>query len=166
VVVWGILIVGLGISVSLVISVATVPIALISQAAAQGLSVLLWLVSLSLGLWLALNTFFTVQALVLQDVGLTQALWRSFNVVRRSFWATIGLILLSLLIQLGFGQIWQWLHTGPWETLLSIVGNAYIGSGVTAAIMVFYMDRYRSWWLVQQAEVAGGESEEVTRGRS
>ncbi len=159
VVVWGMLLVGLGLFINLAIFLVTLPAVLINQTAAQGLFSLLWLISLGLGLWLALNTFFTVQALVLQDVGLIKAVWRSFNVVRRNFWATLGLIFLSLLIQVGFGQIWQRLNTGSWQTLLSILGNAYIGSGVMAAIMTFYLDRYRRWREEQGAEATGSESE-------
>lgn len=157
VMVWGILLLGAGLFINLAISLVTVPVALINQDLAQGLFSLMWLTSLGLGLWVALNTFFTVQALVLQDVGLVQAVWRSSSVVRRNFWATLGLIFLSLVIQLGFGQIWQRLSTGSWETLLGILGNAYIGSGVMAAIMIFYLDRYWRWQEEQRAEVPGGE---------
>ncbi|MEA3344903.1 MAG: hypothetical protein U9Q78_01425 [Chloroflexota bacterium] len=143
--VWEILLLGLGLFINLAISAAILPVALISQAVARGLLNLLGLVSVGLALWLALNTFFTVQALALQDVSLAGAVWRSFNVVRRNFWGMLGLILLSFIIQLGFGQIWRMLDTVSWQTLLSILGNAYIGSGVTAAMMVFYLDRYRRW---------------------
>jgi len=155
--VWGFLLLGAGLFINLAISLVTVPVALINQDLAQGLFSLMWLTSLGLGMWVALNTFFTVQALVLQDVGLVQAVWRSSSVVRRNLWATLGLIFLSLLIQLGFGQIWQRLNTGSWETLLGILGNAYIGSGVTAAIMIFYLDRYWRWQEEQRADVLDGE---------
>lgn len=158
VVVWAILLLGLGLFINMAISVVTLPVAFINQAAAQGLFSLLWFISLGLGLWLALSTFFTVQALVLQDVGLVRAMWRSFNVVRRNFWATLGLIFLSLLIQLGFGQIWQRLNTGSWQTLLSILGNAYIGSGVMAAIMTFYLNRYQRWREEEGAGAVGSQS--------
>jgi len=152
VMVWGILLVGLGVFLNLAISVVTLPVVLINQTAAQVLLSLLWLMSLGLALGLALSTFFTVQALTLQRVGLVWAIWRSFNVVRRNLWATLGLIFLSVLIQLGFGQIWQRLNTGSWQTLFGILGNAYIGSGVMAAIMTFYLDRYRRWREEQGAE--------------
>jgi len=154
VIVWGLLLLGLGLFVNLAISLVTLPVASLNQTVAQGLFGLLWVISVGLALWLALNTFFTVQALVLQDVGLVQALWRSFNVVRRNFWATLGLILLSLLLQLGFGQIWDTLSSGSWQTLLSILGNAYIGSGVMAAIMAFYLDRYGRWQEEQRAQAS------------
>ena len=157
VVVWGFALLGLALSVNMAISIVTLPVALINQAIAQGLFNLFGLIGVGLGLWLALNTFFTVQVLVLQGVGLVKSVWRSFNVVRRSFWATLGLIFLSVIIQLGFGQIWQRLSTGSWQTLLGIVGNAYIGSGIMAAIMTFYLDRYRRWQEVQGTEAVGVE---------
>ncbi len=156
VMVWGLLLLGMGLFINLAISLITVPVALINQDLAQGLFSLMWLTSLGLGLWIALNAFFTVQALVLQDLGLVQAVWRSSAVVRRNFWATLGLISLSLLIQLGLGQIWHRLHTGSWQTVLGILGNAYIGSGVMAAIMIFYLDRYWRWQEERTAETLGG----------
>ena len=147
-----ILLLGAGLLINLAISMATLLVAFINQSAAQGLLSMLELIGLGLGLWLALNTFFTIEALVLQDIGLIQAVWYSFNVVRRNFWATLGLIFLTILIQLGFGQIWQRLNTGSWQTFLSILGNAYIGSGIMAAIMTFYLDRYRRWQGEQAPE--------------
>jgi len=155
---WGILLVGLALFISLAISMVSLPVALINQTAAQGLLSLLWLMSVGLGLALTLSTFFTVQALVLQRVGLVWAIWRSFNVVRGNFWATLGLIFLSMLIQLGFGQIWQRLNTGSWQTLFGMAGNAYIGSGVMAAIMTFYLDRYRRWQEEQGSEAVASET--------
>jgi hypothetical protein len=153
--IWGLLLLGLGLLVNVAVSLITVPVALLNQELAQGLFSLLWLFSLGLGLWVALNATFTVQALALQDIGLVQAIWRSFNVVRRNLWATLGLILLSLVIQTGFAQIWQGLNTGSWQTLLGIIGNAYIGSGVMAAIMTFYLDRHERWRDEQRADVTG-----------
>jgi hypothetical protein len=159
VILWGLVLFAVILLLNLGVSLVALPVALISQAAGQGLFGLLWVLSVGLGVWLSLNTFFTLQALVLQDIGLAQAVWRSFNIVRRNFWSTLGLILLSLLIQLGFGQIWQRLSSGSWQTLLSILGNAYIGSGVMAAIMIFYMDRFGRWQEEQRnraGDPAGG----------
>lgn len=159
VVVLMIMLFGMGLLINLAISLATLFVALINQPAAQGLLSMLEFIGLGLGLWLALNTFFTVEALVLQDVGLIEAVWNSFNVVRRNFWATLGLIFLTLLIQMGFGQIWRRLNTGSWQTLLSILGNAYIGSGIMAAIMTFYLDRYRRWREEQASEAVENRGE-------
>lgn len=102
--------------------------------------VLIWL-----GLWLFLALFFVGNAVVLDDVNVATAVWRSVNVVGRNLWATIGLWLLTELITVGFSFIWQRLSTWPLGALASIVGNAYLGTGLVAASLIFYRDRYRRW---------------------
>jgi hypothetical protein len=107
------------------------------------------------GIWLYTYLFFFVNALILNDTGILRAIWNSFNVVRRNFWPTMGLMLLIGLIGAGFSIIWRMLSTSLWGTLLAIVGNAYIGSGLAAASFTFYRDRYATWQeeLAGQAEV-------------
>jgi len=111
--------------------------------------------SIWVGIWLYIYLFFFVNALILNDAGILRAIWNSFNVVRRNFWSTIGLMLLIGLIGAGFSVIWRMLSTSSWGTLLAIVGNAYIGSGLAAASLTFYRDRYVTWQkeLAGQAEV-------------
>jgi hypothetical protein len=107
--------------------------------------------SLWIGIWLYIYLFFFVNALILNDTGILRAIWDSVSVVRRNFWSTIGLMLLIGLIGAGFSIIWRMLSTNSWGTLLAIVGNAYIGSGLAAASFTFYRDRYVAW----QEEVTG-----------
>jgi hypothetical protein len=107
--------------------------------------------SIWVGIWVYIYLFFFVNALILNDAGILRAIWNSFNVVRRNFWSTIGLMLLIGLIGAGFSIIWRMLSTNSWGTLLAIVGNAYIGSGLAAAGFTFYRDRYVAW----QEELAG-----------
>jgi hypothetical protein len=66
------------------------------------------------------------------------------------------LMLLIGLIGAGFSIIWRMLSTSSWGTLLAIVGNAYIGSGLVATSFAFYRDRYVAWQeeLAGQAEVS------------
>jgi hypothetical protein len=107
--------------------------------------------SIWVGMWFYIYLFFFVNALILNDTGILRALWNSFNVVRRNFWSTVGLMLLVGLIGTGFSIIWRMLSTSSWRTLFAIVGNAYIGSGLAAASFIFYRDRFVVW----QEEVAG-----------
>ncbi len=102
--------------------------------------ILIWL-----GLWLFLALFFVGNAVVLDDVNVATAVWRSVNVVGRNLGATIGLWLLTELIMVGFSFIWQRLSAWPLGALVSIVGNAYLGTGLAAASLIFYRDRYRRW---------------------
>jgi hypothetical protein len=131
-------------------------ISLLSENLAQLISSFVIVSSLWVGIWLYIYLFFFVNALILNDAGILQALWNSFNVVRRSFWSTIGLMLLIGLIGAGFSIIWRMLSTSSWGTLLAIVGNAYIGSGLVATSFAFYRDRYVAWQeeLAGQAEVS------------
>jgi hypothetical protein len=102
--------------------------------------ILIWL-----GLWVFLSLFFVTNAIVLDDVNAAVAVWRSVNVVVRNFWATVGLWLLTELIMVGFSLIWQRLGAWPAGALAGIVGNAYLGTGLAAASVIFYRDRYHRW---------------------
>jgi hypothetical protein len=130
-------------SVPLLVLVALVSV--LSRNLAQLIGNFFIISSLWVGIWLYIYLFFFVNALILNDTGILRALWDSFNVVRRNFWSTVGLMLLMGLIGAGFSIIWRILSTNSWGTLLAIVGNAYIGSGLAAASLTFYRDKYVAW---------------------
>ena len=129
-------------------------LSLLSKNLAQLTGNFIILSSIWVGIWLYIYLFFFVNALILNDTGILRAIWNSFNVVRRNFWSTIGLMLLIGLIGAGFSIIWRMLTTSSWGTLLAITGNAYIGSGLAAASFIFYRDRFAAWQeeLARQGE--------------
>lgn len=106
---------------------------------------LLSLVSGSLVLWIGFVLYFVTDAIVLDEVGILQAIWRSANVVWRNLWPTLGLILLSYVIGAGFTFIWDRIASSTWGTALGILGTAYIGAGLTAAALALYADRRQRW---------------------
>ncbi|MCR4405759.1 MAG: hypothetical protein NUW24_02390 [Anaerolineae bacterium] len=116
------------------------------------LSVNLALIGMTLlmgtALWVSFYLVFVIPAIVLDRAGIWRAIWNSLNVVSRNFWATLGLILLSLFINFGFSVIWQRMNTGSWLTFVAIMGNAYIGTGLMAATFFFYRSRYARWQRV------------------
>jgi hypothetical protein len=120
-------------------------VSVLSRNLAQLIGTFLIISSIWVGIWLYIYLFFFVNALILNDTGILRALWDSFNVVRRNFWSTVGLMLLMGLIGAGFSIIWRMLSTNSWGTLLAIAGNAYIGSGLAAASLTFYRDKYVAW---------------------
>jgi hypothetical protein len=103
--------------------------------------------SIVLGLitWLSFYGIFFVASLTIDNVSVWRAVWNSFNVVIRNFWATFGLFLLVNLIGGGMTILWQRLSTGSWWTWIAIVGNAYVGTSLVAASLAFYQDRYDRW---------------------
>lgn len=97
------------------------------------------------GVWMAIYLYFVIDAIVLNRVNVLRAVWNSVNVVLRSFWPTVGLILLVNVISGGMTLILQKLAFASWSLLLGIMANAFVGSGLTAASLIFYSERFARW---------------------
>jgi len=109
-------------------------------------------------LWISFYLVFVIPAIVVDRTGMWRAIWNSLNLVSRNFWATLGLVLLSLFINFGFSIIWQRMSTGSWLTFVAIVGNAYVGTGLVAAMFVFYRSRYTLWQQALTSRSQRGDS--------
>jgi hypothetical protein len=92
-------------------------------------------------LWLYLGLFFTVTALFFSEVGPLRAMLYSITVVRLSTSSTLGIFLVIVLISLGIPYVWGSIGSSDLAMLVGIVGNAYVGTGLTVAAMIFYRDR-------------------------
>jgi hypothetical protein len=101
-------------------------------------------------LWAMFYLFFVPQAITLLDAKPLAALWSSFAVVRSSFWSTLGLVLLVNVISLGLGLVLRALLASPVGTVVAILVNAYVGTGLTAATFVFFRERITAWHAAQQ----------------
>jgi len=139
--------------VTLLLSLLLTPVLLFAPQIGAGVASM---ASLLIG-WLAVVAYmmfyFVLAAIVSDGGGLRQALWRSFNVVHRNFWSTIGLVLLVTLILWGFGLIWQRLAAAsPLGVLVAIVGNAVLITGLTAARLIFYQERCAAWLAALPAQ--------------
>ncbi len=104
----------------------------------------------ALVLWVLLYISFVPQAVAMAEEGPLRALWFSFLIVRTNFWSALGLILLTNLIGTGLSLVWRNVMAAPSGMLLAILGNAYIGSGLTAAAFIFYRDRVAVWRELQE----------------
>lgn len=97
-------------------------------------------------IWLGLYLYFVVYAIMINRVGPFRAIWNSANVVARNFWSALGLVILIVVLSRGLSLVWQRLGAvHPIGTLIGIAGHAFIGSGLVAASLVFYRDRYQRW---------------------
>jgi hypothetical protein len=86
--------------------------------------------------------YFVTAALVLDNLPVHRAIAQSFVLVRNNFWATLGFVLLYNLISLGFAFIMANVaEMAPVGTIVAILVYAYIGSGLTMALLVFYRTR-------------------------
>jgi hypothetical protein len=125
------------------------PMSLASALAAmfsQGLAIMMIgafsLASMWVTLAVLIYLFFAVSAMVLNGDGILRAVRNSIVVVRRNMWSTLGLIVLVNLISVGLGLIWQRMAIASWAAPIGILCNAFVGSGLAAAVLIFYRDRY------------------------
>jgi hypothetical protein len=111
-------------------------------------------------LWMLFHLFFVPHAIVVSESGLLRAVWNSLIVVGRNFWSVLALIVLMNLIKAGFTVVWNRVSVNAMLTAVSIAGNAFIGTGLVAASLIFYRDRMEQWtaWL-EQVRSAGEEGE-------
>lgn len=96
--------------------------------------------------WLGLYLYFVVYAIMVNRVGPIRAIWNSANVVARNFWSALALVMLIIVLTQGLALVWQRLgQVNPIGAIIGIAGNAFIGSGLVAASLLFYRDRYQRW---------------------
>ncbi len=86
--------------------------------------------------------YFVTIGLVLDDLPVIQAVIRSVLLIRHNFWTTVGFILLTTLISLGMGLlIGQLALSGLFGAIIGALINAFIGTGIAIALLVFYRTR-------------------------
>lgn len=93
-------------------------------------------------IWVEFYLFFVVDAVVISDAGPLRAIRSSFRVVRHNLGASLGLIVLVWLIMLGMPVVWGAMLDNPITAVMAILGNAYVSTGLAAASMIFYRERF------------------------
>jgi hypothetical protein len=102
--------------------------------------------------------FFAPGAIVLDNMGIVHSLWSSLNVVHRNFFSAIAFILLVNIMQAGLLYIWRLLAVSTVGTLIGIVGNAYVSTGLVMASFIFYRDKFVAWQeAIRQAQTGKGQ---------
>jgi hypothetical protein len=85
--------------------------------------------------------WFAFVAIAVVEVGPLRAVYLSFNVVRRFFLQTLGLIVASLLIGTGLPALWEQLMDSPPGLLIAVIANAFFAVGISIATLIFFTDR-------------------------
>lgn len=86
--------------------------------------------------------YFVTVGLVLDDLPIAQAVIRSVMLVRHNFWTTLGFILVTSLISMGMGLLLSEIAvSNPIGTLIAAMINAFLGTGMALALLVFYRTR-------------------------
>jgi hypothetical protein len=86
--------------------------------------------------------YFVIVGLILDDLSIFDAVVSSIKLVRNNFWSTLGFLILINVISLGFALLLMpAMGFSPFGTLLAILINAYIGTGLSTALLVYYRSR-------------------------
>lgn len=89
--------------------------------------------------------FFVDDAIFFLRVQPLQAAWCSANVIWRNFWSALCFVLLVNLIHAGIPLAWRLIIENPFGLAAAILGQAYIATGLAAAGMLFFSQRYAAW---------------------
>ena len=92
-------------------------------------------------IWAYVLLYFAQDAIVVSKAGPARAIYLSYNVVRANFWPCVGLIVVSMIIQIGTPLALVAFTRSPWGVPLAFIAHAYILTGLAVAAMLFYRDR-------------------------
>jgi hypothetical protein len=120
---------------------------------------LVWVVGLTVLLWLLFYTGFALHAMFLHRRGLLGALWDSARLVQFNLPHAAGLLVLVVLINTGLALVWNLPADDSWLLLLGVGGHALISTALVTATFVFYQDRVRWWTEMRQSLQARAEAE-------
>lgn len=126
------------IAVSMPVIFGVTVVSLLSPVLASGLAFLLS----GLILVILFYLYFVAVAIIMDDLTLSKAVVASITLVRRNFPATLGFIVLTNLISLGFMLLAnQVAELASFGVFIAILVNAYVGTGLAMALLVFYRTR-------------------------
>lgn len=91
--------------------------------------------------WVQVYFGFTYEAILLGRRNPLRALQASFQIVRRHFWSTLGLLAISYIISAGSAVIWRGMFGSAVGVIAAVLGSAYIGSGLQMARLAYIRDR-------------------------
>lgn len=126
----------------------------LAMVSSQSLIAFLFAVVGGLTLWLTLSfmvSMFLASDLMLMDGrGLWPSIWRSFIMARVSGMRTLGFVILINLLMLGARAVWGIIGQTPAGTVVAILGNGFLVTGMVLASMI-YTDGLRREWQTAAA---------------
>lgn len=107
-------------------------------------------------IWVLVYLYFAADAVAVARVGVLEAMRHSVLMFRINFWQTMLLILISFVINQGWSLLWHGLEASNIGVAFAITANAFMGSALIAAAMVFYLDRL-NWFMRLREKFADGK---------
>lgn len=164
--IWGqLIIIGLGLVLAAMIIFFPLMIIgyVLSLISAQFFTIMM-LIGMMLLFWLAVFCGFVPHGLTLNGRSLLQALTESIQLVRLNYISTMLLLLAITGISTIMDQLLLFADDGSWLTLSSILGHAFVSTGLVAATYVFYQDRVTIQLIAQRHPLPIDPIEETNNG--
>ena len=124
----------------------------IGTSIAQLLGVLFWVGGVGFLSYAALHLVFVVPSIVVGGRRLLRAIGESVLLSHVNLSSVFGFVLLTVVIYEGLGYAWCLPHSDSWAMLIGILGNAFVATGLTGAMFVFYRDRLLSQGRLMETE--------------
>ena len=101
--------------------------------------------------WLIFPLFFSAHGIFSQGQKAWTSLLTSIRLTNLTFMKTSLFIVIALLVNQGLNIVWQIAPEDSWLMLISIIGHAFVSTGMLAASFVYYQDMVR-WMDELQAQ--------------
>jgi hypothetical protein len=137
-------------------SCAATGITLFSVSMGQIVIILFGLVSF----WLIFPLFFSAHGIYSQGQKAWPSLLASLKLTNLTFMRTSMFILLAMIVNQGLNMVWQVPPENSWLMLISIIGHAFVTTGMLSASFIYYQEIVRWVEEVQALAVPKPMSEE------
>jgi hypothetical protein len=105
-------------------------------------------------LFIGVHLIFAVPGIVQLRRGPLRAIRESLILARSDFMNVLLLLGLVLLISQGLNVVWSLPDPGSWSTAVGLAGHAFVSTGLTAALFIFYQERLNFLRILKQAATA------------
>lgn len=92
-------------------------------------------------MWAYVLLYFAQDAIIISSAGPARAIYLSYHVVRANFWPSVGLIVATMIIQIGTPLALIIFTRQTFGVPIAFLIHAYILTGLAVAAMLFYRDR-------------------------
>jgi len=93
--------------------------------------------------WLIFPLFFSPHGVFSQGQKAWKSLLQSIRLTNMTFYKTGLFIMLAILVNQGLNIVWQVPPENSWLMMISIIGHAFVTTGMLAASFVYYQDMTR-----------------------
>ncbi len=111
-------------------------------------------------LFVGMHLVFAVPGIVQLRRGPLRAIQESLILTRSDFMNVLFLLGLVLLISQGLNVVWSLPDPGSWSTVVGLVGHAFVSTGLTAALFIFYQERLNFLRILKQAATAHARAQQ------